>query len=218
MKLVCGPPDDLKSVEVVVPHGRRIAFLLSGGADSAILLYMACLELLATKRNPVDEFQHILTIPKGTDGPHLHSFKIVNWINDRLNIRLNEPLIAAPADIEETHHADVIARSIVYYRNELNLNYSFLADQQAVPLPDIVQGLYPVRPSVNPYPDYFHMPFLNVNKSHTIDLHYRLGTEQLLQISHSCTEKRIGRCLQCYHCNERKWAFEKLQKIDPGEN
>lgn len=215
---MCGPFDDRRTVKFTVPENRRIAFLLSGGADSAVLLMLVCLELLRNNRSPERELNHILTIPKKSDGAELHSFRIVNWINERLKISLNQPIICGPSDLDKTHHSEVISESVIFFKDHFNLNYTFFADQQAVPYASIVGGLYPARITKNEYPDHFNFPFLHLTKVHTLDLHFQLGTEALLELSHSCTERRTGRCNQCYHCCERKWAFEILQRIDPGAN
>ena len=45
MKIITGPNNDKREIEIVLPeHHQRIGIMLSGGADSAILLYLLALE------------------------------------------------------------------------------------------------------------------------------------------------------------------------------
>ncbi len=213
----CGPLDNLKSVEISFPQNKNVAIMLSSGADSAVLLYLICLALIQNKRIPEKEICGILTIPK-VDGAEEHAGKIVNWINQKLNLKLPEPIFDGPPDFKEIGHREVILKSMLYLGPKYNLNYAFIGDQQAVPEPYKMPGVYPLRVKENTVPEYLAMPFLHLDKSHTIDLHYRLNTAPLLELSHSCTQQRVGRCGLCYHCNERQWAFERLGKIDPGQN
>ena len=45
MEITCGPEDNRQTFELTVPENRRLTIMLSSGADSAILLYMICVEL-----------------------------------------------------------------------------------------------------------------------------------------------------------------------------
>jgi 7-cyano-7-deazaguanine synthase in queuosine biosynthesis len=97
--------------------------------------------------------------------------------------------------------------------------FVFLADQRPVPKPWTFDGQEePFRVKENPYPTILGLPFNHLYKTHTIDLHFMFNTEPLLELSHSCTQLKSGRCNDCYHCHERQWAFDQLNKIDPGTN
>jgi 7-cyano-7-deazaguanine synthase in queuosine biosynthesis len=65
-------------------------------------------------------------------------------------------------------------------------------------------------------PGTLFFPFNHTKKSHTIDIMFQLGVEEISNLSHSCTETMTGRCKQCYHCKERAWAFEAMDKVDTG--
>ena len=62
------------------------------------------------------------------------------------------------------------------------------------------------------------VPFLHLYKYHLIDLYYRFDVEELLIPTHSCTTLTAGRCNDCNWCWERAWAFEQLERTDPGSN
>jgi 7-cyano-7-deazaguanine synthase in queuosine biosynthesis len=194
--------------------------MLSSGADSAILLYLLCLELQNTGRS-IEEIKYIFTVPK-TDGAELHSAKVVDWINERLKINLPQPTIFGAKNVHRLHHSMQVSDSIAAIYDEYNPErtdlFLFLADQRSVPKPWIIEGVYPFRVEDNPYPEFIGLPFNDLDKSHTIDLHFMFDTQPLLKLSHSCTQKESGRCNLCYHCLERQWAFERLEKTDPGVN
>lgn len=220
MIVECGPVDNRLTTEIKVPTGKKVAVLLSSGADTAILLYLICLSLIEEGRDPNEEIHYIFTIPKA-DGAALHSPAIVEWINNKLNLSLPPPIVEGPENLEEIHHGEQVMESAAHLFNKYQFTYLFGGDQKAVPEPYKMPGVYPVRPigpEHNPWPDFLSLPFNHMDKSHTIDLHFIFGTQRLLEISHSCTQQPSGRCGECYHCNERAWAFERLGKTDPGNN
>lgn len=223
MIITCGKENEQDSFELTIPENRSIGIMLSSGADSAILLYLMCLELMQTGRS-VDEIKYIFTVPK-TDGAELHSPGIVDWINQKLNINLPQPTIFGAENVQDLHHSKQISDSVraVFdkYDPDFKDLFIFLADQRPVPQPwpfDSTHATNPFRVAENPYPEIISLPFNHLYKHHTIDLHFMFGTEGLLELSHSCTSNTVGRCNICYHCNERKWAFDQLGKVDPGTN
>ena len=68
----------------------------------------------------------------------------------------------------------------------------------------------------------FEIPFIEMDKSETIDLVIRLEMEWLFKASHTCTEFDKGRCYQqtetihCWQCKERQWGFDQNNMEDPG--
>lgn len=221
MIVTCGPENNRDYFDLKVPVNRDIGIMLSSGADSAILLYLMCLELLYTGRS-ADEIKYIFTLPK-LDGAELHSANIVNWINEKLQINLPQPIIIAPDNLTELHHSMQVSEGVkacfAKYDPSGTKLFVFLADQRAVPKPwPFDAEVEPFRVAENPYPDLISLPFNHLYKSHTIDLHFMFNTEPLLELSHSCTQVKSGRCNDCYHCHERQWAFDQLGKVDPGTN
>ena len=219
MLFTCGSPEDRRSFILPLPENRHLAIMLSSGADSSILLYLICSELIKQGRS-IDEVKYIFTVPK-SDGADLHSPGIVAAINEMLNINLPAPTIFGAENVQELPHTQQIEQSVraVFgkYAADGKL-FVYLADNrettELVLSPD--EKLY--RVDTNPSPELLGMPFIELMKSHTIDLHFMHGTERLLELSHSCTQQTSGRCGRCYHCRERQWAFDQLGKTDPGNN
>jgi 7-cyano-7-deazaguanine synthase in queuosine biosynthesis len=53
-------------------------------------------------------------------------------------------------------------------------------------------------------------------KDEIIQIMFDEQQEELMNITHSCTEQKNGRCGKCWQCTERAWAFDKLGKTDTG--
>jgi 7-cyano-7-deazaguanine synthase in queuosine biosynthesis len=62
------------------------------------------------------------------------------------------------------------------------------------------------------------MPFIEMHKDEILKLVFDHRQEELLKLTHSCTEQKTGRCGRCFQCNERAWAFRQLDKLDAGIN
>jgi len=62
------------------------------------------------------------------------------------------------------------------------------------------------------------MPFIEMHKDEILKILFDNDQTKLLELTHTCTERKTGRCGQCFQCNERQWAFDQLGKTDPGIN
>lgn len=58
------------------------------------------------------------------------------------------------------------------------------------------------------------MPFGVSYKSHIADLYFKLNKQDLLPLTHTCTERLKSSCGKCFACVERKWAFEQINQED----
>ncbi len=188
-------------------NSKRILVALSGGADSALMLYMIAKELQQTK--PI-HFLSAFTVPR-PDGGANYSPKIVEYINNKLNIRISTPMILGNGNVD---HSTVISEAVA---SVLKINFYdviYIAEN-TIP-PTMVASLPPVRsPSKNAWKRLV-LPFFDLDKSEIIDMYYQFGIEDMLTLSHSCTANTVGRCNECFNCSERVWAFNKLGKTDPG--
>lgn len=61
----------------------------------------------------------------------------------------------------------------------------------------------------------YYSPFLFLHKPQILDIFYKLGHEDLLPYTYSCTMQPKIPCGNCYACEERAWGFKYLEKIDP---
>ena len=217
MILECGKETDKKRIELMVPENKTIALTMSGGADTALLTYLICKELIETGREPLSVIKYIITIPK-KDGAELYPTDIIKWIENKLNTKLPSMTLVRIPKLLSMWHGSQVWSSIVHVLDNLKPDIVYMADQRAAPEWANISEPRPLRSNTleGPMPDRVFFPFNHLYKSHTIDLFYQLGIEELLELTHSCTQKVVGRCNRCYHCLERKWAFDELNKVDPG--
>ena len=73
----------------------------------------------------------------------------------------------------------------------------------------------PLRNKKSDHPKLL-LPFIDYLKTDILQLAFDMEWEDLFQITHSCTEEKLVRCNKCWQCNERAWAFNRLNKIDTG--
>ena len=58
-----------------------------------------------------------------------------------------------------------------------------------------------------------------MTKDKVVQLAFDLGiAEDIMDITHSCTELDEGRCGYFPWCKEREWAFKQIDKVDKGTN
>lgn len=206
MKYICG--SDKIEIDIKLPVGNRknILFAISGGADSAILLY------ILAKLNKESKTEHnftLFTVPR-PDGGANYSPAIVKWISNKLNVDLPEPLIYGDGNLP---HQIVVKVAIKELLDTNKYDLLYVAENK-IPL-DNICGIGPIRA---PKPNYERksLPFWAITKDCILDLYYQENVDELLKLTHSCTEMVVGRCNKCFQCNERAWAFSKLNIIDPG--
>jgi hypothetical protein len=177
--------------------------LLSGGLDSAILLY------LLINVNPQIKIQPF-TIAK-TDGAYLYVDPVIEHFNRKFNlsipktIQVGDPTvyhrqqsITAVKDIFENHPIDTLFIGI-------NQNPPELANLNGAP-----------KRNTKSNDPRIVFPFVDLYKHNILEFMYANNQADLIDITHSCTEQQIGRCNRCWQCKERAWAFKQLDKTDTG--
>lgn len=76
-------------------------------------------------------------------------------------------------------------------------------------------GMAPQRPAASPH-HTLKLPFLNLYKSHIVELSQILNIQDIVAQTHSCTELSKQRCRFCFACDERAWGFRENGMRDPG--
>ena len=215
MIILAGPKNDKREIKIELPaHHQRIGVMLSGGADSAILLYILALERKMSNSN---HELITLTVPR-TDGASNYVDAIVNKVNELvpganipLPIRLGDPTV---------HHSEQTNTGEREARLKYKIEHIFYGSQAHPPVP--MPGEYPGRPDRTEYLNNkgvvsTNCPFALLDKRHTIDLYEIFQVWPLIELTHSCTHQTVGRCGECYNCKERAWAIEDLGYTDPGK-
>jgi hypothetical protein len=188
---------------IITDNTKNYGILLSGGLDSAILLYLLVSVNSEIKIQP-------FTIAK-TDGAYLYADPIIEHFNSKFKLAIPKTIVVgdptvhhrlqsttAVKDIFEKHPVDTLFIGI-------NQNPPELANLKGAPKRD--------TKSTNPR---IVFPFVDLYKHNILEFMYAANQEDLVDITHSCTEQQQGRCSQCWQCTERAWAFKQLNKIDTG--
>lgn len=177
--------------------------LLSGGIDSAILLY------LLIKTNPNIQIQPFTIAKK--DGAYLYANPIIDHFNKKFDLKISQTIVVGDPTVYHRLQSTTAVREIF---KKYPVDYLYIGLNRNPPELANLPGA-PVRDTKTSNPRIV-LPFVDLYKHNILEFMYADGQEDLINITHSCTEQSIGRCNQCWQCNERAWAFEKLNKIDTG--
>jgi len=193
-----------KEIADNIPHDKRIAVVVSGGWDSAVLWHIVNSECL--KR---DQSCKPYTVPK-LDGAE-------NWANQVLALSGYHASTNLVGNLDADDPSKYVTSGIV------EIFEKKLADIVYVGVTKYYDGMEPdhARQHASQYDaaDRCIQPFAQMTKDVTVQLGFDLGIAQgLMHTTHSCTEQIVGRCQYCKWCKEREWAFAKINKIDEGQN
>lgn len=181
----------------------KYGLMLSGGLDSAILLF------LIVKQNPEVNLQ-CFTIPKH-DGSALYVNNIIEKVNHKFDRKFLPTIYVGNPDLHHRMQSSVAIREIFLSHN---IDYLFNALNQNPPELSKLENA-PVRNKKSNHPKLI-LPFVDMLKDQILGIMYSNNFEELIDITHSCTEMKETRCNKCWQCQERAWAFKKLNRIDTG--
>jgi 7-cyano-7-deazaguanine synthase in queuosine biosynthesis len=204
---------DLGLIELDI-HDCPIGVSVSGGADSAILLYL----LMKHATTPI----HVITCSnqaKANLNPR-HAFNVIERcieLTSNRNIKQHtyfvetqtrDNLIAGMMELIDNKTVDIMYTGFTA-NPPLEVTEKFI-----LPLPvDTGSRRDPktVRP-VYSWPTVY-TPFTNLSKQQICDLYKSEGVlESLFPITRSCENPtyKTGHCGECWWCEERKWGFGYL--------
>ena len=197
-------PAKAKEIAEGIPYNKRIAVVVSGGFDSAVLWHIVYNEC---KRR--GQSCRPYTVPK-LDGA-------VRWANEVLALSGYEGQTNIVGKVDAEDPSSYVASGIIEIFTEK------MADIVYVGVTKYYDGMNPDHPRqhASKY-NAAHkclQPFSDMTKDKTVQLAFDLGiAEGIMPTTHSCTELDEGRCGYCQWCKEREWAFKQIGKIDTGKN
>ena len=202
------------TLENMIPINKRIAVVVSGGWDSAVLWYMA--KSICLARNQVC---NPFTVPK-LDGAEYYANKVLEWSCRRLEIPVVKTTIVGqitsdnPSDYVTSGAYEIFEKDYAdYLLNGMNKYPPNQRDMlpEGYPLPN---DRWEPKPE---HKEYVGHPFADMTKAETIQLGFSIGiADEIMPITHSCTERDRGRCGKCWWCKEREWGFAQIGKKDTG--
>ena len=202
-------------VKVDVPRDKKIAVLVSGGWDSAVLWYLV-------KRTCMDRNQecNAFTVPK-LDGAEHYANRVLEWSSERLGHALMKTIIVG--DISSDNPSDYVTSGGYEIWNEGLGEHIFSAVNAYPPNQrSMMADGYPLPNDRFVKTEEHHaltQPFAELTKDKIVQLAFDIGiAHEIAPITHSCTELDRGRCNNCWWCKEREWAFKVIGQDDIGEN
>lgn len=194
--------------KVDVPN-KRIGVFVSGGWDSAVLLYLIwdiCIKQGIEMR--------IYTVPK-EDGAVRHSKNVVKWCRYKLiaDDVPHEIVGSIKSDDPSEHTKSGVVDALM--SGDVDVVYTAATKYYDGMRPDHDR----IFTAGTPFADIVRQPFADMTKDHVVQMAFDLGiAEDLMKYTHSCTERAEGRCGYCPWCKERQWAFDEINKVDKGVN
>ena len=182
---------------------KRYGIMLSGGLDSAVLLY------LLISNEPNIQLQPF-TIPK-FDGAAQYADPVIEYINNKFNVSIPKTILVGNP---MAHHRLQSATAVLEIFSKHNIDQLYIAINKN-PTELLEYPGAPSRASVS-NDARICLPFVNMLKDEIIKILVDNNELGLSEITHTCTEQSQGRCGVCWQCTERKWAFSQLNLIDHG--
>jgi hypothetical protein len=203
-------------------HDGPLGISVSGGADSAIMLYI----LMKYAPGPIHVYTCVSKV-KNRTAPYTALDVIGKCID-----------MTGRKDNEIFHHSSFVDKSYIdnmYFlcRNDLDnnvINYVYTGLTTWPPLevrdsfnirPHRKEGVYVEdrepeieKPVYAGRDNKFYAPFRNVNKSVICEAYKELNVlEELFPITRSCESFTLtkGHCGECWWCEERQWGFGRLE-------
>jgi 7-cyano-7-deazaguanine synthase in queuosine biosynthesis len=192
---------------------KQYGIMLSGGIDSAVLLY-----LILKTNQPKNINLIVFSIPK-KDGSYLVVPDILKYLESFFEIKLKKTILVGDP---EAYHADQSRTAVSeIFQKHKHIDYIFFATNQNpsrnFDYGNFKKGDYPDRVKGPPNSKIL-MPFIDLEKDSILKIAEENDLWDLIKLTHSCTEQSQGRCEICFQCQERAWAFSQLGIVDPGKN
>ena len=179
------------------------ALLYSGGVESTLLLYKLS-----------QEFDINLYLVNRFNNPVDKALRLYNVIRE--DIQVNPPLTILDMSHLDGHLQLREARKYILEENDILY-------VGAIQYPNDEHVLSLLKPEYRFNFDKLRndpqlsAPFIDMNKSETINEFYTLGIEKYLPLTHSCGNDTDNACKECFNCTERKWAYDTLGlEVDYG--
>lgn len=191
------------------------SIMLSGGLDSAILLYLL---LEAYQKKSIIPKLQVFTIPK-KDGSYLYVDAIMDYFNQKFKIRMPNKIFVGNPEAHHSQQSRTAVLEILLKYPEIDYIY-FATNQNPDRMFDysnFKSGEYPDRVQKSDH-QKVKMPFIDMRKDQILKILIDNNQQELVNLTHSCTESVRGRCGICFQCCERQWAFDRLDELDTGIN
>ena len=194
-------------VNISIPTtAKHIGLMLSGGMDSTILLFLILKEIQDNKIN-VGLTAFIVPVErlKSTE----YSYRIINFLENYFQIKINVQVIGS-GSLPHNLNINVPARIILHQKLVDKL---YVGVNQNPPVDFGVPQINRRHPDAA-IPETVGFPFVQLYKTHILELYRIFNILELAHMTHSCGSNADCPCEKCFHCFERSWAFNELNLKD----
>lgn len=191
-------------MKIETDNRLKYGILLSGGIDSAVLLY------LIIKNNPFVQIQPYTIAKK--DGAILYADPIIDHFNKKFKLTIPYTIVVGDPTVYHRLQSKTAVRDI--FQNH-DTDILFIGINQNPPELKKLKGA-PLRSQKSDNPKIM-FPFVDLYKDAILKIMIDEDQLDLADITHSCTEQQVGRCNRCWQCTERTWAFKQLDLSDTGK-
>lgn len=202
-----------QTITINIDPTKKTGIMLSGGLDSAALLFLMLKDI--HDRNLAVDLS-VLNVPNVNDNAKLYSRQVVDYLENYYDTKINlmnigdgtlppRQLINQPAsEMLNSGRIEMMYSGQNQFPPEASEWESYKKSvgrfQRRDPnLPDPVRGRF---------------PFIKLYKHHILEIYRMFNILDLAKITHSCTRLTVGKCNECLWCDERSWAFSKLNLVD----
>lgn len=202
-----------QTIKIELDPKLRTGVLVSGGMDSAILLFLILKEI-ADKNLNID--LTVYNVPNVADNAVEHSKDVVEFLEQYFNTSIKLVNIglgtAAPLQLIRKPATELITNGLV------DMLYSgqnqFAPEAKLWPEYIRAESGFVRRDPNSPDEPHARFPFIKLYKYHILELYRQFNLLELARITHSCTTQTAGKCAECLWCREREWAFTRLGLVD----
>jgi hypothetical protein len=191
---------------------ENIGLHLSGGADSALLLY--CLVKMVEERDTITSIYPITGYDVTT--PDIITYEsaqsIIDWIQNKTKCNFIKPLIVLPYMNKDDTKDEMVRVGRRYlnqrYGCEVTIDGTSLGMQDSPrsgPIGYEWVDDQSIRSLAVKYP--YQFPWSTVNKKFIAAQYKKFGIEELSNLTNSCIVSSKSPCKECWWCKERYWAF-----------
>lgn len=212
------------TIDIPIEKYKGIALAVSGGIDSATLLYIMSEYI---HENNLNTQIYALTVPNKTDSASgYHAQLVIEFVKRKFPVYINHTIKSTIFDggnknavIEKWVKELLLADKIQCEMNGVTANpkdpsFKFVQPKNPYVKPLIAREGKPKKYKRIGELD-LHFPFANIDKQGISEItELKNITTKLLLITKSCTSPVYYHCGECWWCQERTWGFDiKYQQI-----
>ena len=193
----------MKTANFIPEGSKKIGLMVSGGLDSALLLYLLTKEI--KDKNLTVDFE-TYSVRQDDRSSLVHSKNVIDTIEKLNGVSIKNTVFWNP----EAHSDYEIIFGVLSALNKehktgIPLNVLFIATTS---VPEELANLEG-DPNRNLRSTLcVERPWVDVSKDNIVKYIKEKNLQILIEHSLSCTRSKSKHCGQCWNCKERKWAFD----------